>query len=107
MRSYVRETHAKLLRGESDDIATCQQRLDDYWLLVLVGRTRSCAQAQGAATTLTAAVSPELEGKSGAYLSDCQVIAPSKEAQDEALAKRLWEVTEQQICEAEAARAKA
>ena len=70
-------------------------------------RTGSSAWAQGAATTITAAVSRELEGKSGAYLSDCQVIAPCKEAQDDALAKKLWEVTEQQIAEAEAARAKA
>ena len=76
-------------------------------LLVVSSKAGSPARTQGAATTITAAVSPELEGKSGAYLSDCQVLAPSKEAQDEALAKKLWEVTEQQIAEAEATRAKA
>lgn len=80
--------------------------MDNHWLLGMARRIGLFARAQGAATTVTAAVSPELEGKSGAYLSDCQVIAPSKEAQDEALAKKLWEVTEQQIAEAEAARAK-
>ena len=77
------------------------------WLLLCGWHMGYSARAQGAATTVTAAVSPELSGKSGAYLSDCQVIAPSKEAQDEALAKKLWEVTEQQIAEAEVARAKA
>lgn len=57
---------------------------------------------QGAATTITAAVSPDLEGESGAYLCDCQVALPSKEAQDEELAQKLWEVTERQLAEARA-----
>ena len=53
--------------------------------------------AQGAATSVYAATSPELDGKSGAYLADCKVANPSKQAQDEQLAQKLWTITEQQI----------
>ncbi|GAB4821955.1 hypothetical protein N2152v2_009001 [Parachlorella kessleri] len=52
---------------------------------------------QGAATTVYAATAPELETQSGAYLSDCRVVAPSKAAQDADLAKRLWAKTEELI----------
>ena len=85
--------------------------MQDCWMLAgCLKRGWRCgysARAQGAATSITAAVNPELQGQSGAYLSDCRVVAPSKEAQDEALARKLWEVTERQIAEADAARAKA
>ena len=47
-------------------------------------------------------MSPDLEGESGAYLCDCQIALPSKEAQDEELARKLWEVTERQLAEARA-----
>lgn len=56
-----------------------------------------CARAQGAATTVYAATSPELEAYSGAYLADCKVKAPSRAAQDAELAKRLWDKTEELI----------
>jgi hypothetical protein len=68
--------------------------------------TSKCTPLQGAATSITAAVSPDLEGASGAYLSDCQVLDPSPQAQDEELAKRLWTLTEEQIAEADARRGK-
>ncbi|KAK9837292.1 hypothetical protein WJX81_004012 [Elliptochloris bilobata] len=77
------------------------------WLFGWLGAFWIKSTEQGAATTVTAAVSPELAGESGAYLTDCQIAVPSKEAQDEALAKELWDVTERQLAEAEAARAKA
>lgn len=57
----------------------------------------------GAATSVYAAVSPDLEGKSGAYLADCKVATPSKIVSDPEAAEKLWEVTKEQI---EAARAK-
>lgn len=52
---------------------------------------------QGAATHVYAAISPELEQHSGAYLSDCKISQPAKSAQDMTMAARLWDVTEQQI----------
>ena len=56
----------------------------------------------GAATTLYAALSPDIENQSGAYLSDCQVTAPSQAGQDidGKLRKGLWDVTKQQLIDA-------
>lgn len=51
----------------------------------------------GAATSVYAAVSPDLEGQSGAYLADCKVTTPSKIVQDPKAAEKLWEVTKEQI----------
>lgn len=42
---------------------------------------------QGAATSVYAATAPELNGKSGAYLADCNIATPSAQAQDAELAK--------------------
>ena len=47
-----------------------------------------------------AATAPELEGKSGAYLQDCQVSKPTPKGADAELASRLWSVTEEQLTEA-------
>ena len=55
---------------------------------------------QGAATQTFAAVAPELEGRHGAYLCDCAVSKPSKQAQDLQLAAQLWDITEQQVSDA-------
>lgn len=52
---------------------------------------------QGAATSVYAATAPALVGKSGAYLSDCNIAKPSAQAEDAELAKVLWKVTEQQL----------
>ncbi|KAL6768395.1 hypothetical protein ACKKBF_B39000 [Auxenochlorella protothecoides x Auxenochlorella symbiontica] len=52
---------------------------------------------QGAATSVYAATSPELNGQSGAYLSDCKVTGTSALGQDANLAKQLWEKTEEMI----------
>ena len=49
--------------------------------------------AQGARTSIYAASSPELEGVTGKYLSGCRIKTPSAEARDEAVAKRLWDVS--------------
>ena len=64
--------------------------------------------AQGAATTVFAAVSPTLEGKGGGYLEDCHVAQVNDDpvnaasgvrsyALDRGDAKRLWELTESWI----------
>lgn len=44
----------------------------------------------GAATTIYLATSPEVEGVSGKYFAKSRAVAPSKAAQDEAAAQRLW-----------------
>ncbi|GAV03477.1 hypothetical protein RvY_13896-2 [Ramazzottius varieornatus] len=48
----------------------------------------------GAQTTLYVALSPDLEGVSGKYFSNCQEAAPSDRALDEEMARRLWAVSE-------------
>ena len=49
---------------------------------------------QGAATEVYAAVHPGAADISGAYLADCNVTRPRADANDAALAARLWEVSE-------------
>jgi WW domain-containing oxidoreductase len=51
--------------------------------------------AQGAATETYLAVHPAAAGVRGAYYADCNVARPRADAEDPALAERLWEVTEQ------------
>lgn len=62
------------------------------WSILIV-----CYAVQGAATSVYAATASELTGKSGAFLSNCNVATPSRQAQDAELAKKLWAVTEQQL----------
>jgi NAD(P)-dependent dehydrogenase (short-subunit alcohol dehydrogenase family) len=59
---------------------------------------------QGAATTVWAATSPELEGKGGIYLEDCQIAGPAKHgsnggveayAVNAAAAEQLWALSEE------------
>ena len=61
---------------------------------------------QGAATSVWAATSPELENKGGCYLENCNIAAPFVEgadggvmdhALDTAQAERLWELSEQLV----------
>jgi NAD(P)-dependent dehydrogenase (short-subunit alcohol dehydrogenase family) len=62
-----------------------------------VGTLFTKSIAQGAATTIVAATSPALETESGAYLSDCQVVQPSRDARDDANAAKLWEISERLV----------
>ena len=64
------------------------------------------AVEQGAATSVWAATSPELAGRGGLYLEDCQVGEPAEQgsdsgylpyALDAAQADRLWELSEQLV----------
>jgi NAD(P)-dependent dehydrogenase (short-subunit alcohol dehydrogenase family) len=50
--------------------------------------------AQGAATSIHVASSPALEGVTGRYFYNCREGRSSPTAQDPALARRLWEVSE-------------
>ncbi|XP_021730053.1 short-chain dehydrogenase TIC 32, chloroplastic-like [Chenopodium quinoa] len=46
---------------------------------------------QGAATTCYVALHPQVKGISGEYFNDCDLAKPSKLAQDNTLARKLWE----------------
>ena len=49
----------------------------------------------GARTSVYLASSPEVEGRSGGYYEKCREKAPSKLAQDDELAERLWRLSEE------------
>jgi NAD(P)-dependent dehydrogenase (short-subunit alcohol dehydrogenase family) len=48
---------------------------------------------QGAATSIYVATAPELAGVSGKYFANCREARPSKAAQDDAAAARLWDIS--------------
>jgi len=50
---------------------------------------------QGAATTCYVATSPALTRVSGVYFEDCNIVAPEGHMQDDALAAKLWAVSEE------------
>ena len=53
---------------------------------------------QGAQTTIYCAVSEEMEGVSGQYLSDCKIKKlANSQATDDSIAERLWEVSMQMV----------
>jgi len=52
---------------------------------------------QGAATQCYVATSPELEGVTGYYFSDCNPAVPDHNMQDDAMAARLWAVSEELV----------
>jgi NAD(P)-dependent dehydrogenase (short-subunit alcohol dehydrogenase family) len=52
---------------------------------------------KGALTTIYLASSPEVDGVSGGYFSKCKPATPSAAAQDDAAARRLWDVSEQLV----------
>jgi WW domain-containing oxidoreductase len=51
--------------------------------------------AQGAATQAWLAAHPDAAGLRGAYCADCNVARPRADAEDAALAARLWDVSEE------------
>jgi WW domain-containing oxidoreductase len=64
-----------------------------YWpdiLTALVAKTI----AEGAATSCYVAVNPKAADVNGQYFSDCNIARPRAEADDPALAARLWELSE-------------
>jgi WW domain-containing oxidoreductase len=54
---------------------------------------------QGAATQVFVATHPSLAGVSGQYFADCNVARPRADANDAALAERLWNVSERIVAE--------
>jgi retinol dehydrogenase-12 len=65
-----------------------------------VGKPFMKTIAQGAATSVYAAASPDLAGKSGAYLADCAIASSSAEGRDDRIAARLWDVSAKLVASA-------
>jgi hypothetical protein len=52
---------------------------------------------QGAATTCYAGLNPQLKGVTGKYFADCNEEKTNKLAKSDALAKQLWEFSEELV----------
>jgi len=64
-----------------------------------VGRVFMKTIPQGAATSIYAATAPDLAGKSGAYLADCAIAQSSEDGRNDAMAARLWTVSEKLVAD--------
>jgi retinol dehydrogenase 12 len=62
--------------------------------LVAIGAPLLSSPEKGARTTLHVATSPELQGVTGRYFSDCREKVPAPAARDDDAALRLWQVSE-------------
>lgn len=62
--------------------------------LVALGRLFMKSVGQGAATTCYVATAPALEGVAGVYFKDCNPVVPHPNMENDALAGRLWAVSE-------------
>lgn len=65
------------------------------WLAERLGPLVLATPEQGARTSLHLATSPALDGVSGRYFKSCREARPARAAQDDADARRLWEVSEE------------
>jgi NAD(P)-dependent dehydrogenase (short-subunit alcohol dehydrogenase family) len=63
--------------------------------LRLVKPVGAISPEEGAKTIVYLASSPDVAGVSGKYFYQCRIDEPSTEAQDDAAARKLWEITEQ------------
>ena len=52
---------------------------------------------KGAETVIYLASSPQVQGANGGYYYNCKPIAPTKEGQDDDVAERLWQASEQLV----------
>jgi len=58
-----------------------------------IGKHFALTPEQGAETLVYLASSPEVAGVTGKYFHKCRPVSPSKAAQDDAAARRLWDET--------------
>lgn len=67
------------------------------WPITAVIKWFLLSNEEGAKTQIHCAASPDVAAEDGLYYDLCRARNPSKLAQDEALAKRLWEVSEEMV----------
>jgi NAD(P)-dependent dehydrogenase (short-subunit alcohol dehydrogenase family) len=60
---------------------------------VRIAKRFALSPEEGAATMVYLASSPEVAGVTGAYFVKCRPAIPSREARDDAAARRLWQAT--------------
>ncbi len=80
-------------------VATGFGRNDPGWfrLLVTIGRPFLSSPQKGARTSVWAAAAPELERVTGRYFKDRREVAPAPVARDEAVQRRLWDLSERLV----------
>ncbi len=66
-----------------------------WWVVVITALARPFFRTakKGAETSLYLATSPEVESVSGRYFSDCREARTSRAAEDDDVARRLWEIS--------------
>jgi retinol dehydrogenase-12 len=67
------------------------------WPLTVLIKLLLISNEEGALTSLHCATSPDVAGDDGLYYDKCRPKTPSTLAQDEALAKKLWQVSEEMV----------
>lgn len=67
------------------------------WPLTAIVKLFLISNEEGAKTSLHCATSPDVAGDDGLYYDQCRPKTPSRLAQDEALAKTLWDVSEEMV----------
>jgi NAD(P)-dependent dehydrogenase (short-subunit alcohol dehydrogenase family) len=80
-------------------VATGFGRNDPGWfkLLVTIGKPFLATPEKGARTSIHVAAAPELAAVSGRYFKDRREVAPAGFARDEAVQRRLWELSERLV----------
>ncbi len=68
-----------------------------FGVLMRLGAPFLSSEESGAKTTVYLATSPDVEGVTGKYFRRSREAIPSAEAEDAAVAKRLWEVSEELV----------
>ena len=64
---------------------------------MILGRPLAISPEKGARTSVWLASSPDVEGTTGGYFYKCKPSTPSKLAQDDEIARRLWAVSEELV----------
>uniref|UniRef100_UPI00398E9DCB retinol dehydrogenase 11-like n=1 Tax=Pristiophorus japonicus TaxID=55135 RepID=UPI00398E9DCB len=77
------------------EMTRCMMSHQPCWVRLLVAPFYFCLKTakQGAQTSVYCAVNPELENVTGQYFSDCTVLDVAYYAQDDCMAKSLWDLS--------------
>jgi hypothetical protein len=64
---------------------------------MVLGRPLAISPEKGARTSIWLASSPDVAGTTGGYFYKCKPSTPSKLAQDDEIARRLWTATDELV----------